>query len=103
MGRCKNDPLAIELGRARGDYTAAIGKERGREGDGGVERLADEQVAVVEGRGQDRYLDFSLRRSALLYIGKFKAVEGTLVGIGVGGGRVVLTGGKQRLASLPPW
>jgi hypothetical protein len=86
MRRCENDPLAIELGRRRGDYSAAIGKQRGREGDGGVERLADEEVAVVKGRSQDRYLDFSLRRSALLYIGKFKAAEGTLVAIGVGGG-----------------
>jgi hypothetical protein len=66
--------------------------------------LADEQVAVVKGRGQDRYLDFSLRRSALLYIGEFKAAEGTLVGIWVGGGGGwFLTGGKQRQAFLPPW
>lgn len=69
MGGSENNPLSIEFGGAGGDYSAAVGEEGGREGDGGVERLADEEVAVVEGGGQDRYLDFSLRWSALLYIG----------------------------------
>lgn len=75
MRRSKNNSLAIEFGRAGGDHSAAIGEEGGGERDGGIERLADEEIAVVESCGEDRYLDFSLARSPRFYISEFKAGE----------------------------
>lgn len=62
LGRCEDDAL-VEVfgGGGRGGEAchnaAAVGEERGREGDGGVEGLADEKIAVVEGRRKDGYLE----------------------------------------------
>jgi len=62
LGWCQDDALVEVFGGGgrggeAGHDAAAVGEERGREGDGGVEGLADEKIAVVEGRGKNGDLE----------------------------------------------
>jgi hypothetical protein len=59
LGRRQDDLLVVERGGGRGrDDADAVGQEGRVEVDGWVEGLPDEEVAVVEGGGEDGDLDF---------------------------------------------
>ena len=70
-------------GACADDNAAAIGEEGRTEGDGGVEVLADKEVAVVEGGGGDGDTDVVGTRSGRGDVGELEGVV-DLAGLAVG-------------------